>query len=286
MSRSPISSCGVGEDDLAHALHPTDALAAGRWARRTGRPAIFSYMGLPSRRHLVARRLRADVLLAAVRECTAVVALSATAADGFRRTLGVRARVIAPGVDLDAFTPSPGRAPTPEILCPAAAGQPAKRVDLLIEALARVRRSRPGTRLVLDLPRDRAVAERLRAAGADLVDLDDHEALRDAYRRAWVTALPSIGEAFGLVLVESMACGTPVVGSDVGAIPEVIGGPELGTTFSGDDPEAVARALLEGLDLAQDPGTAAACRAHAGRYSAVRCADAYEALYRELLDVG
>src|SRR5262249_20778223 len=96
--------------------------------------------------------------------------------------------------------------------------------------------------------------------------------------------LPSWGEAFGLVLAEALACGTPVVGSDREAIPEVLGGDErIGRLFGGEDPEALAGALLEALELAADPGTAAACRERAERFSTDRTTEAYLALYRELL---
>ena len=104
--------------------------------------------------------------------------------------------------------------------------------------------------------------------------------LPDLYRRAWVSVLPSWGEAFGLVLAEALACGTPVVGADSGGIPEVLGGDERVGRLFDDDP---APALLEAIELARDPATAAACRARGETFSAARCAERHEALYRELL---
>ena len=104
-----------GSFDVAHALYPTDALAAIRWRGHTGRPAVLSYMGIPHRRSLANRRRRLEVTLQAFRECDAVVVLSEAAAAGSERWLGVRPRVIPPGVDLAAFAPgdvagSPGAA--------------------------------------------------------------------------------------------------------------------------------------------------------------------------------
>jgi glycosyltransferase involved in cell wall biosynthesis len=96
--------------------------------------------------------------------------------------------------------------------------------------------------------------------------------------------LPSRDEAFGLVLTESLACGTPVVGSNDGGIPEIVDRPEIGRLFDGEDPAVLARALLEVLELAGDPATAGACRARAEDFSTDRCTDAYVALYRELLE--
>jgi phosphatidylinositol alpha-mannosyltransferase len=50
------------------------------------------------------------------------------------------------------------------------------------------------------------------------------------YGRATVTVLPSIGEAFGMSLVESLACGTPVVGSQDGGAPDFVR-PDAGVLF-------------------------------------------------------
>jgi glycosyltransferase involved in cell wall biosynthesis len=178
-------------------------------------------------------------------------------------------------------------------------------VDLLIEAFRLVRRERPGARLVLSRPRDPAVLARYdggvagveladlddRAAlahynggldGVELVDLDDRAALARAYGEAWVSALPSTNEAFGLVLAEAMACGTPVVATRTGGMPEVLGGrDDVGRLFEGGERE-LARALVEALELAEDPGTRASCRVRAEQLSTARCAREYESLYREL----
>lgn len=127
--------------------------------------------------------------------------------------------------------------------------------------------------------------------GVSLIDLDDRAALARAYSEAWVSVLPSFGEAFGLVLVEAMACGTPVVATRLDTTAEVVDRAETGRLF-GDGPgspgevEDLERALLEAIELAEGPGTRAACRRHAERFSTERTADGYEALYRELLAAG
>jgi glycosyltransferase involved in cell wall biosynthesis len=164
------------------------------------------------------------------------VALSRVAADRFRSTMGVEARVIHPGVDLETFSPSGPRAEEPTIFCAASILSPAKRVDELVAAFALVRRDRPSARLRLSSrAADRARALELisGADGVELVDVDDRAALVEAYRSASVTALPSVDEAFGLVLVESLACGTPAVGRRSGAIPEVLDRDGVGVLYEG-----------------------------------------------------
>jgi len=266
--------------DVAHAVHPPDAVAAARWSRRTGRPAILSYLGIPDRPGLREKRKRLETTLRALDGCAAVVALSAFAADEFRRTLGYDAPVIHPGVDLQAFTPAPRRASTPTIVCPADPTEARKHVPLLIDALALVRQEVPDAELVLSRPPNPRSLKQ--AAGVRWADLDDRATLARAYGEAWVAALPSQAEAFGLVLVEALACGTPVVGYADGAIPEVIASRSYGRLFDTLQPAALADALLDALTLAGHPETVARCRDRAAEFSTDRTTEAYLALYRDL----
>jgi glycosyltransferase involved in cell wall biosynthesis len=251
------------DDDVAHALFHADALAA----LRAGVPYVYSFMGVPHRRGLANRRRRAEMVLGAARGAQATVVLSEAARRAAERWLGIDARVIHPGVDLEAFTPGGERAEELTIVCPAALDAPHKRAGLLLAAFARIRRDRPAARLVLD------ARTGVQAEGVELRDLDDRAALVAAYREAHVCALASEGEAFGLVLVEALACGTPAVASDDGGGAEVID-----TTFSGGDPAALADAILDAAG--RDPQ---ACRARAERFSIEACVAAHEALYRAAL---
>jgi phosphatidylinositol alpha-mannosyltransferase len=273
-----------GDDDVAHAFYMTDALAAVRWSRRTGRPAIYSPMGVPIPQMLHGSRLRRTMWRRATAGSAAVVALSEAAARPMR-SLGVEPRVIPPGVDLDAFRRIGERASEPTILCTATVSDPRKRIDLLLEAHALLRESRPGTRLVLSRPREADAIRRLGLPreGVEIRNLDAHADLLDAYSSAWVTVLPSVAEAFGLVLVESLACGTPVVGTNDGGIPEIVDRAEIGRLFSGDRPETLATAIDEAMGLVDQPGTEEACRRRSEAFPLRRTLEEHISLYRELV---
>ncbi len=290
LTHVPLSYAALraGSYDVAHAVHPPDALAAARWRERTGRPAILSYMGIPDHAGLLERRKRLEIVLGALERCDAVVALSRCAAGAFERWLGYSARVIPPGVDLEAFRPAAARHERPTIVCSAAAQEPRKHVGLLVEAFKLLRRELPEARLVLSRPRSgsllgaRRAGVDVEAPGVEFVDLDDRAALARANGEAWAAALPSSNEAFGLVLLEALACGTPVLAFDHGALPELIDRPGIGTLFESLDPRSLADALIRTLELTGRPETVARCRARAEELSTDRCTQRYLQLYREL----
>jgi glycosyltransferase involved in cell wall biosynthesis len=103
-----------------------------------------------------------------------------------------------------------------------------KRIDLLLEIFAALRSRLPGVRLVRaggDMSRElRARAEQLGVASA-IIELPmlDRRVLAAAYRRATCVLLPSDSEGFGLPVLEAMACGTPVIVSDLPVLREVGG---------------------------------------------------------------
>jgi glycosyltransferase involved in cell wall biosynthesis len=268
----------VGHFGLAHAMYPTDALAAARWRTRTGRPALLSYLGIPDGAGLDERRGHRELVKRAIEHTDRVVALSHHAAAAFADSFGYNAPVIAPGVDVDSFAPGGERNPRPTILCSADAAEPRKHVGLLIRAFALVRAELPDARLVLSAPRSLTAGP-----GVQWLNLDERTALADAYRDAWVTALPSESEAFGLVLAESLACGTPVVGYAGGATPELVDSDRIGRLFSELSAPALAEALLGALELSAAPQTRAACQARGAQFSTERCVDGYLALYEQLL---
>jgi glycosyltransferase involved in cell wall biosynthesis len=274
-----------GDASVANAFTVGDATVAGLWSQRTGRPAVLSYMGVPDHPGLVDRRRRLELTVRALETCSATVALSQYAVDNFRKWLGHDARLIYPGVDLERFSVGTERSEEPTVVCSATLTEPRKRVPLLVEAMQLVRRDRPGARLILDRPRDPALAAQFQdpESGVDLVEMDDPATMTALLGSAWAVALPSFGEAFGLVLVEGLATGTPVVGSAGGAFPEVVDRPEVGRLFEGDSARELARALLETFELASDPSTRGNCRSRAEDFAAHKTGAAYADLYAELL---
>ena len=103
------------------------------------------------------------------------------------------------------------------VACASALDDARKRGDLLLAAFARLREQRPEARLVPARPRGGALAAALEAPGVELVDVDGEDELVRRYSAASVTVLAAEAEAFGLVLVESLACGTPAVAGTDGA---------------------------------------------------------------------
>ncbi len=105
---------------------------------------------------------------------------------------------------------------------------PRKRIDVLLEVVARVRRERPEARLVRAGGRLTEAQQRLAAALGltdAIVELPriDRKVLAAVYRRATLVLQPSEAEGFGLPVAEALACGTSVLASDLEVLREVGG---------------------------------------------------------------
>jgi glycosyltransferase involved in cell wall biosynthesis len=167
-----------------------------------------------------------------------------------------------------------------------------KNLPLLLAAVARpelagARVVRVGAALTPDL---RRLAGRLGLADrvVELGSLGSRE-VATLYSACDVLAQPSLGEGFGLPVAEAMACGTPVVASDGGALPEVVGDAGVVVPLDGDPAygspgavdrfaEALARVLGD-RGLATDLKRRGLARAQSFRPEAIapRIARAYEA---------
>ena len=90
-----------------------------------------------------------------------------------------------------------------------------------------------------------STVRRLGARHVFLAGWRPHEQLPQALNAADVLVLPSVAEAFGLALVEAMACGLPVIACDAHGPAEIVRSGESGWLIPPDDEEALAAALLE-----------------------------------------
>jgi glycosyltransferase involved in cell wall biosynthesis len=145
-------------------------------------------------------------------------------------------------------------------------------LDALVRAVALVRRDVSLRLIIGGQGRLRRQLEEL--AGSlgvtDIVSfpgLIPEEELPGYYQAADCFLLPTRElEGFGLVTVEALACGTPVLGTPVGATPEILSplAPELLTDDA--SPEALAKGIRRVVPLLADAGFRARCRAHAERH--------------------
>jgi D-inositol-3-phosphate glycosyltransferase len=213
-------------------------------------------------------------------------------------------RVIAPGVDLRTFTPGPraaararlGLRADADVLLFVGRIQPLKAPDLLLRAVASLQPAprRPLQIVVLGAPSGTGLAQPGWLAGlvesfgiSDLVRFvppASRDAVADYYRAADLTVVPSYNESFGLVALESQACGTPVVAAAVGGLPTAIADGRSGALVDGHDPEVWAKVLGDLLDAPRlRVELAAGARAHAERFSWERTTHALVDTYREAI---
>jgi glycosyltransferase involved in cell wall biosynthesis len=142
------------------------------------------------------------------------------------------ARLIPGGVDTDRFCPDPAvrpAAPGAPLLFTARRLTPRTGVDRLIAAMPEILRGHPLARLAVagtgemgarlrDLASELGVADHVSFLGY----LSD-ASLVDWYRRATLVVMPTLRlEGFGLTAAEALACGTPVLATPVGALPELL----------------------------------------------------------------
>jgi glycosyltransferase involved in cell wall biosynthesis len=163
-----------------------------------------------------------------------------------------RIRNVRNGLDTQLFSPDPQvERKESELLCIGRSADPNKGIRTLIQSLARLPAHFTLTLVDDDSPenqvrhwaREVGVQDRLRLTGRvatpELISL---------YRRAAIVVVPSRYEGFGLPAVEAMACGTPVVATRAGALPEVIDLTGGGVLAERDDPNSLAQAIRSLLE--------------------------------------
>jgi len=302
--------------DVLNVLQPLAGWGALTAAAARGVPSLYTFLSpapleYRSRRRMTRHHLGGaagvlgTVLLwlvegACVRRATRIAVLSDYSADQLRRLYRVplaRTVKVPGGVDTARFTPAHDRDAVRTRL-----GLPRDRtvlltvrnlearmgLDALLRAVAILRLRVPEVLLVIggDGSR-RAELEALTASlglerHARFVGWVPEEALADHYRAADVFVLPTRElEGFGLVTIEALACGTPVLGTPVGATPELLAPLDPGLLFRDATPEAMADGLEQFLaGKGRDPAAAGrlrqACRRHAEKYDWARVLDALE----------
>jgi L-malate glycosyltransferase len=206
-------------------------------------------------------------------------------------------RVIPNFVDLEEYRPGTddGRchrshlAPAGErVLMHISNFRPVKRVADVVRIFARVARRLPARLVLIGDGPDRVLAEQAaeeeRVADRVLF-LGKQESVAELLACADLFLLPSALEAFGLVALEAMACGVPVVATNVGGIPEVV---PHGTAGYLADVGAIDEMAEAAWELLADPDRHAragrAARTAAERYAAENVVPLYEAHYREVLN--
>lgn len=199
-------------------------------------------------------------------------------------------KLIYNGIDTSIFTPQPGVEQNPmRIMTTASADQPLKGLRFLLQAMALLRARYPALELL--------VVGKLKAGGATETLLEElqlqdcvrfvsgisNEEMVHHYASAGMVVCPSLYEGFGLPAGEAMACGVPVISSDGGALPEVVG--DAGIVVPAGDSGALVRAieqLLQSAELRDSLGKAGRRRIEE-QFSWQVAAQRLVAYYREIL---
>jgi glycosyltransferase involved in cell wall biosynthesis len=264
-TRRPVAAAmnALGRADLldAHYFYP-DGVAAARLADRFSLPLVITARGADINTIALLRRPGARVRTAADR-ATTIITVSRSLKQRLV-ALGVspdKIEVIENGVDLDVFAPVSDRETLrarhlkarDEILL-LSVGQLIERKghDLTIQALPRLPRHRlliagegPLRTALEHLAREHDVAQRVEFLG-----LRPHRELRDLYAAADLTVLASHSEGMANVMLESLACGTPVVATPVDGALEIVSDPRAGRLTEGRSVDAV----VDGIRAAVEDG--------------------------------
>ncbi|MGB8276055.1 MAG: glycosyltransferase family 4 protein [Alphaproteobacteria bacterium] len=271
----------------AHYFYP-DGVAAAMLARRLNKPVVITARGTDINlipRHALPRRM----ILWAAREAAAVITVCQALKDTLV-SMGVpdqKVTVLRNGVDLVLFRPLGRDAARrtlgiegPTIL---SVGHliPRKGHDIVIRALAEI----PEARLIIagTGPEDRALRRLTETLGLDhrvrFAGAVPHERLAEYYSAADVLALGSDREGWANVLLESMACGTPVAATNIWGTPEVVAVPEAGLLVQERTGPAMAAALRA---LLARPPDRTATRAYAERFSWDATTEGQIAIFRRI----
>jgi glycosyltransferase involved in cell wall biosynthesis len=205
-------------------------------------------------------------------------------------------RIVFNGTDLVRFSPLDGARRVqenpygPHMVFACRQLFPRKGIRFLIEAAAQIKPRLPDLKVVIagdgferaDLE---ALAQRL-GIGADVTFLGwvPNTALPPYYRSAAISVIPSLEEGFGIPAAEAMGCGTPVIASDAGGLPEVVEHGVTGLVVPRGDTNALAAAMESLLgDPVRRRRMGVAGRERALRlFDWERTAEQFEDIYRDI----
>ncbi len=229
-----------------------------------------------------------------VRMSDGITAPSRWLAEEAYRNLGLDGdvvEVIPNFVDTDRFCPSaaaPKNPALPRVLTHTSNFRPLKRLEDVVRIFASVRTHTPARlQLVGDGPERPRIEALVHSLGlSDYVRfLGEQVNLVELLQGSDVFLLPSSTESFGLAALEAMACGVPVVASDVGGVSEVVSNSEVGFLAGVGDVEVMAGhviRLLTDESLHRRISQAARRRAES-KFQLEPAVDRYEAAFRRLL---
>ena len=308
--------------DLIHAHYWLSAEVARTLAPRWGVPVVqmFHTLGLVKREVMDEdidgeSDVRVMIERRAVRESARIVAASTIEAGELRDLYDAdpdRLCVIPCGVDPDVFRPmrqsdareATGRDQCERLILFVGRIEQIKGIDVLLKALGLMFFRRPEMRsevclLVVggaldpedDSSENQKVAELRRLVHAnrmegnvEFVGSRDQEALAPYYAAADICAVPSLTESFGLVALEAMACGTPVVATRVGGLQTVVEDGESGLLVPAGDYQALAEAMARVLlDARLRMHLAHGARSRAERFTWHSVGEQISRLYEDVL---
>ena len=277
-----------GEFDVLHVhtpISPSLSLIAC-WAARGPIVATF-HADIPRSRVLL---VSAAALQTALEKITARIAVSEHARRTIVEHLGGDAVLIPNGVDCSHYAGERLTGERPTVLFLGRVDEPRKGLSVLLEALPSLVAAVPDLRVVVAGPGELDLSgldERAAAAVAHLGPLNEEEKVQ-AFRAADVYVAPHTGqESFGIVLLEAMAAGAPVVASDIDAFRRVLADGEAGELFEPGDSQDLAGAVV---DLLGDPDRQEQLRqagyARAAEFDWSRVARDIEHVYRSVVVEG
>jgi len=270
--------------DVVH-VHEPFAPSAGMIAAAVSRaPVVATFHAAMSQS--VVYRAAAPVLRPLWRKMAARIAVSNEARRTIDRLFTGELRIVPNGIALERFARVPGAPPDTHHILFIGRFERRKGAAVLLDAFPRVRERVPNATLTMigEGPERAALERSAEGLPVRFIGRVEPDALADAMRDAAVVCAPSLGgESFGIVLLEAMAAGRPVVASAIPGYAAVVREGVDGLLVPPSDAGALAEALVEVLT---HPERAAAMadsgRDRATRYSWDTVAVEIEDVYRQV----